>query len=654
MARSSYYNHAMTRVGLNPIVLPFAEIAIYNVGTLDGYLPTLYQAATGGATRPNPFNADQDGNFSFYLDAADDVKIIVTGADLSTYTLENEHVLPDASDILFSGRTSLTELEGGLIVDNPTDSEWALEVHGNPKQFAVINAEGHPWVTARRSPKGNDLFSVNLVNESIPETSTMLIAKAVTLGNADVTAVLGSGGTAGQVVSISIADGGYFVTVPVVVFQGGGGSGAAATAILTGNVLTGFTITNPGSGYATPPDILLLVGYVIADYVNNMYGTDGDIGCGRFTSWQIEGDNGFRALEAHSLRETGAGAYGTIAIETSVNSKVTPDAGLITHCSIVIGGDNLSTFGTAYVQASCAIFIGGNNGYRDSIIVQDTVANGSGILFRINSAGKVTAGDLFPKTTDAHVIGSPAERYTAIYGNFMASSDGTFNGPSKTYINETTSGEYRISAGVLGWTILGTQVINLAAGGLTVQKPVHIKDQTTPSAPPATFNSLYFKSTGRLHRMSSGSGEVGVFDLASTDIGTGNIAPNAITQRFTVGGSTSSPTRSAATYAVIPEMTLDITTIGGDVEINFGGTFAGSTLGNYSVAVHKDGTIIPATLRSVTSTNNGYFQTLSLSYIDPAPSAAAHTYDVRWISDGTNVVTAVTTQRSLSVKEFKK
>jgi hypothetical protein len=38
-------------------------------------------------------------------------------------------------------------------------------------------------------------------------------------------------------------------------FSGGGGSGAAATAIISGGVVTGITITNPGTGYLFTPTI---------------------------------------------------------------------------------------------------------------------------------------------------------------------------------------------------------------------------------------------------------------------------------------------------------------------------------------------------------------------------------------------------------------
>ena len=62
--------------------------------------------------------------------------------------------------------------------------------------------------------------------------------------------------TARGVVSLLIASGGSgYTTAPAVVFTGGSGSGAAATAVVENGVVTGFTGLVAGSGYATAPAI---------------------------------------------------------------------------------------------------------------------------------------------------------------------------------------------------------------------------------------------------------------------------------------------------------------------------------------------------------------------------------------------------------------
>jgi hypothetical protein len=51
------------------------------------------------------------------------------------------------------------------------------------------------------------------------------------------------------------AQGTGYTTAPTVVFTGGGGSGASATATVSGGKVTGITITNRGYGYTAPPTI---------------------------------------------------------------------------------------------------------------------------------------------------------------------------------------------------------------------------------------------------------------------------------------------------------------------------------------------------------------------------------------------------------------
>jgi autotransporter-associated beta strand protein len=56
--------------------------------------------------------------------------------------------------------------------------------------------------------------------------------------------------------NVSVTAGGSYFAVPSVTITGGGGTGATATAILSGGTsgaLTGFTITNSGSGYSSAP-----------------------------------------------------------------------------------------------------------------------------------------------------------------------------------------------------------------------------------------------------------------------------------------------------------------------------------------------------------------------------------------------------------------
>lgn len=68
-------------------------------------------------------------------------------------------------------------------------------------------------------------------------------------------------GVAGALAAIELTNGGSgYTTAPTVTFSGGGGTGAAATAIIQAGAVVGFTITNEGSGYTSAPTITLADG----------------------------------------------------------------------------------------------------------------------------------------------------------------------------------------------------------------------------------------------------------------------------------------------------------------------------------------------------------------------------------------------------------
>lgn len=57
------------------------------------------------------------------------------------------------------------------------------------------------------------------------------------------------------VVAFLYAGGSGYTSAPTVTFSGGGGSGAAGTAVITNGRVTGITITSPGSSYTSAPTI---------------------------------------------------------------------------------------------------------------------------------------------------------------------------------------------------------------------------------------------------------------------------------------------------------------------------------------------------------------------------------------------------------------
>ena len=80
-------------------------------------------------------------------------------------------------------------------------------------------------------------------------------------GNITLAPLVGSGATAtavltGDVVSaINVDNGGSAYLAVVLAFSGGGGTGLTANATVAGGVVTGITVTNGGSGYTTAPTV---------------------------------------------------------------------------------------------------------------------------------------------------------------------------------------------------------------------------------------------------------------------------------------------------------------------------------------------------------------------------------------------------------------
>lgn len=131
-------------------------------------------------------------------------------------------------------------------------------------------------------------------------------------------------------------------------------------------------------------------------------------------------------------------------------------------------------------------------------------------------------------------------------------------------------------------------------------------------------------------------------------------------------GSTNNPTTTSTTYVVIPEMTVTATFKGNKVIIVFTGSFGITTVSTTLVttgefAIFKDGVqLTPSPGYFITNgadvstsvPNTGLNIPMSISFLDQ-PSAASHTYDVRWaIFNGPGTLSGVGTARSLQVVEL--
>lgn len=114
--------------------------------------------------------------------------------------------------------------------------------------------------------------------------------------------------------------------------------------------------------------------------------------------------------------------------------------------------------------------------------------------------------------------------------------------------------------------------------------------------------------------------------------------------------STSSANTTSNVYSVCPDMAVTITTKGNKVLMNFTGAFSMSlTSTPCYFSFFRDGVQISPEF-TLTPANTLIFSH-AMSFIDSSPSAASHTYDVRWrVSSGTLAIAG--TARAMQVVEL--
>lgn len=135
--------------------------------------------------------------------------------------------------------------------------------------------------------------------------------------------------------------------------------------------------------------------------------------------------------------------------------------------------------------------------------------------------------------------------------------------------------------------------------------------------------------------------------------------PSDVSASGTVPGTTSAPTQTSGTYAVIPEMTLTVTTHGGNVLVAFDGSFDLQSGDDWLVSIFVDGAQNSASEREA-KFFGGSLLGLTPAEVQAVPigcsalvtglAAGSHTFDARWRRLA-GTARALSTQRQLSVVE---
>jgi hypothetical protein len=134
---------------------------------------------------------------------------------------------------------------------------------------------------------------------------------------------------------------------------------------------------------------------------------------------------------------------------------------------------------------------------------------------------------------------------------------------------------------------------------------------------------------------------------------TGDMAANAATQSGSAVGSTSGPSTTSTTYVDIPEMSVTLTTTGGDLIAWFSGVFYNSVASNVTYAALSLDGASEVAQRYVAPSGAAEQIPIATIYRFAAPAAGSHTVKARWkVSAGTGNTPGLL--RELVVMELKR
>lgn len=176
-----------------------------------------------------------------------------------------------------------------------------------PNIATGVRAQG----TAIINPATRQVTGINITNPGMGYTAI----PAVTLSAVTVPATTEIFLTGGSVVSANIgSQGSEYAYAPTVVFTGGGGTGAAGTAVLVDGKVVGITITNGGIGYTAAPTIDLEVGVGASGFATVTNGV--------ITAITVT-DGGFGFTGNPRVQIISSVGGGAIATATAVGGQVT-------------------------------------------------------------------------------------------------------------------------------------------------------------------------------------------------------------------------------------------------------------------------------------------------------------------------------------------
>jgi autotransporter-associated beta strand protein len=340
---------------LNGGTVTFTDIQLASHGSNPGRITLAGNATfaqTGGTassvirstgTLAQPGNVSLAGTATFTVNngsaPADlDVRALVAGT--GRLTKAGAGTLRLARSNTYTGGTTVN---GGVLLVTADNRLGAVPVSNDPQDIILDGG------TIRT---GAQIDSVALTNAGTGYTSF----PTLTLGGAGADAVPASANVLAGLRTIAVTSGGsgyvnQSSTPPnngagtFVDIVGGGGTGAAAFATVTGGVVTSITITNPGTGYTSMPTV-----HISSTAISGIAGDGAAASVNGITLQNIALNDGGFDYSTPTLTLTGGGGSGATATATA-----NPNWSLHSNRGIQLG----STGGTLHQTSGSTLTYGG-------------------------------------------------------------------------------------------------------------------------------------------------------------------------------------------------------------------------------------------------------------------------------------------------------
>lgn len=327
-----------------------------------------------------------------------------------------------------------------------------------------------------------------------------------------------------------------YIASPAVTFTGGGGTNAAATAIVsTAGAITGYAITNAGSGYTSAPTVAVAAGTTAATTSASF--TPTGVGLAAVTG-QSQGSNYGTAVPTVTF--SGGGGTGGIATATL-------SSGVVTGYSIVSAG-------SGYTSAPVVTVSAPTNG---SLTLAPNVASTKGAL-SIDTNGNGVQGNITQGASaiNASTSGQTVALNAGAGGNItLGAIDALTLGATGNNISITdTAGDLTLNATTAAGTLAVTGAGSILQGSGTHSSVGAI------TLTPAASKTVAF----------TGTGDLTFANIASTSTITistpGNVTFNQATLAATNGTlsiTSTGGTITAAAIAASSTLTISATSAAG-------------------------------------------------------------------------------------------